>query len=140
MSESNVDGENGLGLGVSTTGALSNILSNEEAFQKIDMELEGHMHTDKGLHEVGADFEEVRLMVEESSMADVSTGGMASSGQPSLDVTKASSLMEQVDGCQPIHTNLVEHDQNETGTLLEDLGQSNRGLGPITRTWKGLQV
>ena len=101
-------------MGVPTTGALSNILSNEEAFQnhlkEIDMELEGHMHTDKGLHEGGADFEEVRLMVEESSVADVSTGGMASSGQPSLDVTKASSLMEQVDGCQPIRIDLVEHD------------------------------
>ena len=46
--EFNVNGENGLGLVVPTTGVLSNILSNEEAFQthlkEIDMELEGHMH------------------------------------------------------------------------------------------------
>ena len=73
-------------------------------------------------------------------MAESSTGGMASPIQPSLKVTKAGSLMEQVDGCQPIHTNLMEHDQNETGTLLMDLGQPNSGLGPNTRTWKRLQV
>ena len=111
VSKSNVDGENDSSLVVPITGALSNILSNEEAFQthlkEIDMELEGHMHTDKGvheggvgfeevrlMHEGGADFEEVRLMVEESSVANISTGGMASSGQPSLDVTKVGSLME----------------------------------------------
>ena len=57
-----------------------------------------------------------------------------------MDVTKASSQIEQVDGCQPIHTDLVEHEQNETRTLSVDLGQSNSGLGPNTRTWKRLQV
>lgn len=83
VSKPNVDGENGSGLVVLTKGALSNILSNE-AFQthlkEIDMELEGRMHMDKGLHEGGADFAKVRLMLEGSNVVDISTGVMASFG------------------------------------------------------------
>ncbi|KAK7816836.1 cysteine-rich receptor-like protein kinase 29 [Quercus suber] len=74
------------------------------------MELEGHMHKDKGLHEGKADFAEV------------------------------GSQMKQVDGCQAIQSDLVVHDQNEIGTLSMDLDQSNFGLGPNTRTWKRQQV
>ena len=83
VSKPNVDGENGSGLVVLTKGALSNILSNE-AFQthlkEIDMELEGRMHMDKGLHKGGADFAKVRLMLEGSNVVDISTGVMASFG------------------------------------------------------------
>ena len=38
------------------------------------------MHMDKGLHEGGADFAKVRLMLEGSNVADISTGVMASFG------------------------------------------------------------
>ena len=83
VSKPNVDGENGSGLVVLTKGALSNIWSNE-AFQthlkEIDMELEGRMHMDKGLHEGGADFAKVRLMLEGSNVVDISTGVMTSFG------------------------------------------------------------
>ena len=83
VSKPNVDGENGSGLVVLTKGALSNILSNEAfptQLKEIVMELEGRMHMDKGLHEGGADFAKVRLMLEGSNVVDISTGVMASFG------------------------------------------------------------
>nr|POE63924.1 hypothetical protein CFP56_01962 [Quercus suber] len=149
VSKSNVDGVNGSRLVGPTKGALSNILSNEEAFQthlkEIGMELEGHMHKDKGLHEGEADFAKVRLMVEELNVADISTSVMASFVQPSMDVTKAGSQMEQVDGCQPIHKiwwNMTKmrqgHYQWIWASPIVDLGQIpelGRGCRSRPRLW-----
>nr|POF00302.1 hypothetical protein CFP56_60094 [Quercus suber] len=79
-------------------------------------------------------------MLEESHVANISTGVLTSSVHPSMDGTKAGSQMKQVDGCQAIQSDLVVHDHNETGKASGDLNHSNVGPGPNTRTWKRLQV
>nr|POE48620.1 hypothetical protein CFP56_75853 [Quercus suber] len=144
VSAPNVGGEIGSELVGPSKGALSDIFNNEEAFQnhltEIDMELEGYVHKDKGVYENGADAAEVSLMLKESHVADFSTGVLASSVHPSMDGTKAGSQLKQVDGCQAIQSDLVVHDQNETGTVSGDLNHSSVGPGSNTRTWKRLQV
>nr|POE52881.1 hypothetical protein CFP56_67942 [Quercus suber] len=144
VSAPNVGGEIGSELVGPSKGALSDILNNEEAFQnhltEIDMELEGYVHKDKGVYENGADAAEVSLMLKESHVADFSIGVLASSVHPSMDGTKAGSQLKQVDGCQAIQSDLVVHDQNETGTVSGDLNHSSVGPGSNTRTWKRLQV
>ncbi|KAL0011646.1 hypothetical protein SO802_006754 [Lithocarpus litseifolius] len=135
---------------------ISNILRDEDAFQnhleKIDMELEGHLHPTKGIHksfslEVGkGDDQGIGvIMMQESTLAETNSKIMDVAIQAEVELPKIVTHMNKEEGSLFSPKGCEEQDKQWQESPSVGLGQPSSGLdnatsaGPNTRTWKRLQ-